>query len=358
MSALWSDLRFAVRALTKAPGFSVAAIAALALGIGPNTAIFSVVYATLLAPLPFPAPDQLVMVWSKTPSGLRNAVSAGDYLAWKQSATSFQYLEAFSHGAFNLATPDEPLRVRVRTVTPDGHRLLGEGVALGRDFLAGDDQPGRNQVVLLSTRLWKQRYGGDPRLIGRDIRMDGRPYTVVGVLPPGPSDRLPADLWMPLTLEPGEVNHTARTLLIMGRLKPGVSIERAQHEMSSIAAEARAARTEVEHGMECLGRTAPEQFPERHQADDVMAAAGGGRIRGGDRVCERGQPPSRTQHGTRAGDGDPRIDGCQPRPHNAPGAHRKFRARRCGWDAGHHVGRVAPSGVTRGVPAGYAAVGG
>src|SRR5438128_7555522 len=147
MSMLWSDLRFAVRALMKARGFSVAAIAALALGIGPNTAIFSVVYATLLAPLPFPQPDQLVMVWAKTPSRVRNSVSSGDYLAWKESATSFQYLEAFSPGGFNLATSDEPLRVRVRRVTPDGHRLLGEGVALGRDFLAGDDQPAKNQIT-------------------------------------------------------------------------------------------------------------------------------------------------------------------------------------------------------------------
>jgi len=237
MSVLSSDLRLAVRGLIKARGFSIAAIAALALGIGPNTAIFSVVYATLLAPLPYPEPDQLVMVWSKTPSGVRNSVSSGDYLAWKESATSFQYLEPFSPRAFNLATSDEPLRVRARRVTPDGHRLLGEGVALGRDFLPDDDEPGKNQVVLLSNRLWRQRYGADPGMIGRDIRMDGQPYTVVGVLPPGPSDRLPADLWMPLTFEPDEVNHISRTLLIMGRLKPGVSIQQAQHEMTSIAGE-------------------------------------------------------------------------------------------------------------------------
>ena len=237
MSVLWSDLRFAVRGLMKARGFSVAAIAALALGIGPNTAIFSVVYATLLAPLPYSEPDQLVMVWSKTPSGVRSNVSSGDYLAWKESATSFQYLVAFTSRAFNLSTPDEPLRARGRLVTPDGHRLLGEGVALGRDFLPGDDQPGKNQVVLLSNALWRERYGADPGLIGRDIRMDGRPYTVVGVLPPGASDRLPALLWTPLTFEPDEVNHTSRNLLVKGRLKPGVSIEQAQHEMTSIAGE-------------------------------------------------------------------------------------------------------------------------
>ena len=238
MSVLWSDLRFAVRGLMKARGFSIAAITALALGIGPNTAIFSVVYATLLAPLPFPEPHQLVMVWSKAPSGERSAVSPADYLAWKESARSFQYLEPISPRLFNLSTPDEPRRVRARRVTPDGHRMLGEAVALGRDFQPGDDQPGKNQIVLLSNRLWRLGYAADPGIVGRDIRMDGRPYSVVGVLPPGPSDRLPADLWMPLTFEPAEMNnHAARRLLLMGRLKRGVSIEQAQHEMSSIAAE-------------------------------------------------------------------------------------------------------------------------
>ena len=238
MSVLWSDLRFGVRELVKAPGFSLAAIAALALGIGPNTAIFSVVYATLLAPLPYADPDQLVMVWSKTPSGVRNTVSPGDALAWKAAATSFQYLEPFTSRLFNLASSDEPLRVRARLVTPDGHRMLGEGIALGRDFLPEDDDPGRNQVVLLSNRLWRERYGAETNIIGRDIRMDGRPYTVIGVLPAGTSDRLPADLWIPLTFSPeDQVNHSFRGLLVKGRLKPGVSIEQAQHEMTSIAAE-------------------------------------------------------------------------------------------------------------------------
>jgi putative ABC transport system permease protein len=237
MSVLWSDVRLALREVKKAPGFALAAIVALALGIGPNTAIFSVVHATLLAPLPFPDPDQVVMVWSKTPAGARNTVSPGDYLAWKASTTSFQYLEPFSPRAFNLATVDEPLRVRARQVTPDGHRMFGEGVALGRDFLPEEGQPGKHHVALLSNRLWRDRYGADTGIIGRDIRMDGRPYAVVGVLPPGPSDRLPADLWIPLTLAGEEGNHSVRTLMIAGRLKPGVSIEQAQHEMTSIAAE-------------------------------------------------------------------------------------------------------------------------
>src|SRR5262249_48055132 len=141
MSALWLDLRLAFRAVKRAPGFSAAVIAALALGIGPNTAIFSIVYATLLAPLPFPEPEQLVMVWSKV-RGTRDGTSPAEYADWKQQATSFQYLEPFWPRQFNLATPEAPERVRARQTSTDGYRMLREGVWLGRDFASDEDQPG------------------------------------------------------------------------------------------------------------------------------------------------------------------------------------------------------------------------
>jgi putative ABC transport system permease protein len=221
----------------KAPGFAAAAIVALALGIGPNTAIFSVVYATLLAPLPYPQPEQLVIVWSMVGEN-RERTSPAEYLEWKARATSFQYLEPFWARQFNLATPQRPERIRARQVSPDGYRMFGKGVFLGRDFRAEESEPGRNQVVLLSHRLWRERFGADTGIIGRDIRMDSRPYTVVGVLPPGPQDRLPADLWIPLSLTPAEIsNRRFRPLLMTGRLKPGVSIEQAQQEMNVIAAD-------------------------------------------------------------------------------------------------------------------------
>jgi putative ABC transport system permease protein len=235
MSVLWSDLRLAVRVLRKIPGFSLAVIAALALGIGPNTAIFSIVYATLLAPMPFPQPDQLVRVWSMAGES-RDRTSHAEYRDWKEQATSFQYLDTFWPRQFNLATPEAPERVRARQVSPDGHRIFGEDVSLGRDFRADEDQPGKNQVVLLSHRLWRERFGADPGIVGRDIRMDSTPYTVVGVLRPGQRDRLPAQLWVPLSLPPNEAaNRQFRPLMIMGRLKPGVTIEQAQQEMNLIA---------------------------------------------------------------------------------------------------------------------------
>lgn len=235
MSALWSDLRLAFRVLLKAPGFSMAAIAVLALGIGPNTAIFSIVYATLLAPMPYPEPDQLVILWSQE-RGTRQRTSPAEYLEWKEQATSFQYLEPFWPRQFNLATPEAPERVRARQVSPDGYRMFGEDVWLGRDFAPDEDQPGKHRVVLLSHQLWRNRFGADPGIIGRDIHMDGMPFMVIGVMPPGLRDRHPANLWIPLSLTPEETaNRHFRPLLITGRLKAGVTIQQAQTEMNIIA---------------------------------------------------------------------------------------------------------------------------
>ena len=236
---LWLDLKTAVRGLIATPWLSAAAVVALALGIGPNTAIFSIVHATLLAPLPFPDPDQLVRV-SPMVGDRQDRASPAEYLEWKERATSFQSLEAFWPGrALNLATADAPERVLARQVTPGGHRLLSDSVWLGRDFRADEDQPGKQHVVLLSHRLWRERFGADPTIIGRDIRMDSIPYIVVGVLAPGNwEDRTPANIWIPISLTPDEVaNRHFRPLIVDGRLKPGVTIEQAQHEMDIIAAD-------------------------------------------------------------------------------------------------------------------------
>ncbi len=235
MTAFWLDLRVALRMLLRARGFTLAAVAALALGIGPNTAIFSIVYSTLLAPLPYPNPDQLVMVWSKVQNG-RNSTSAADFLEWKARASTFEYLTAFSPRELNLGTPEGPEKVRARFVRADGYRMLGEHIWLGRDFTAEDEQPGKNQVAILSNVLWRERYGADRDIIGRQIRMDSRPYTVIGVMPPGPSDRLPAKVWTPLSFTVDQQSdHDVHFLLITGRLKSGVTLQQAQQEMNGIA---------------------------------------------------------------------------------------------------------------------------
>lgn len=236
---LWTDLKFAVRGLIAAPGLSAAAVLALALGIGPNTAIFSIVYATLLAPLPHPDPDQLVRV-SPMVGDNQSRTSPAEYLEWKERATSFQSLEAFWPGrALNLATSEAPERVTARQVTPGGHRLLSEQVWLGRDFRADEGEPGKEHVVLLTNRLWRERFGADRGIIGRDIRMDSIPYTVVGVLAPESwEDRTPANVWIPISFTPRQMaNREFRPLIVDGRLKPGVTIEQAQQEMNIIAAD-------------------------------------------------------------------------------------------------------------------------
>src|SRR5262249_25906140 len=206
----------------------------LALGIGPNTAIFSIVYATLLAPTPYPNPDQLVIVWSQA-RGSRDNTAPADYLEWKEQATSFQYLEPIWARGFNLATSGAPERVRARQTSTNGHRMWGEEVWLGRDFAPDEDQPGKNHVALMRYRLWRERFGSDPGVIGRDIRLDGTPYKVIGVVRPGVNDRIPADLWIPLHVKPHRIaNPQFRPLLVVGRLKPGVTIEQAQQEMNAI----------------------------------------------------------------------------------------------------------------------------
>jgi putative ABC transport system permease protein len=235
MGSFIQDLRFGARTLVKNPGFTLIAILSLALGIGPNTAIFSIVHATLLAPIPYPNPDQIVIVWSQA-RGNRDTTSIADYLEWKELATSFQYLEPIRTRGFNLATPEAPERVRARQTSTDGHRMWGEDVWLGRDFAPDEDQPGKNHVVLMRHRLWRERFGADPGIIGRDIRLDGTPYKVIGVLQPGVNDRIPADLWIPISLKPDEIaNRRFHPLMIVGRLKPGVAIEQAQQELKVIA---------------------------------------------------------------------------------------------------------------------------
>jgi predicted permease len=234
MENLWQDLRYSVRSLRKRPGFTAVAVLTLALGVGATTAIFSVVYATLFEAMPYPNPDQLVMIWSKFGDG-RGNTSTGDYLEWKRRSTSFQYMEAWTDGAFNLATLGRPEQVRGSVMTPDFFRMTGSPLFLGRDFLPEEGEVGKDHVVILSNKVWRQNFGADRDIIGQQIRMNGEPYTVIGVTTPGLQDRLWHQLWMPLAFKPDQITHDFHWILVMGRLKDGVSLEQAQAEMQSIA---------------------------------------------------------------------------------------------------------------------------
>jgi putative ABC transport system permease protein len=229
----WRDLLFGLRLLWKNPGFTAVAVLALALGIGANTAIFSVVYATLLAPLPYNQPDRIVMVWSKV-NGSRNGVSAGDFLDWQRQNTVFDSIAAWTGGQMSLSSSAHPEQVNAEPCTPGFLHVLGQPFLLGRDFLPEEGQLGKELETILTYKLWKNRFGGDRHIVGQQIRMDGKQYTVVGVLAPGATDRVQSQLYVPLAFKPEFINHEFHWILVMARLKPGVTVAQANANMDSV----------------------------------------------------------------------------------------------------------------------------
>lgn len=234
MQKLLQNLRFSVRMLAKNPGLTITVLLTLALGIGANTAIFTVDYATLLAPLPYPQPDQLVMVWSKI-QGFRNSMSAGDFLDWKHQNTAFQDINAWTGGSFNIATHDQPEYVEGRRNTAGFYKMMGSKFLMGRDFLPEEGVAGKDHVVILTHKLWAH-LGENKNILGTQIRLDGLPYTVVGVLAEGLNDRGSEQLTVPLVFKPDQINHDFHWLLAMGRLKPGVTIKQGQADMDAVTA--------------------------------------------------------------------------------------------------------------------------
>ncbi len=233
MNSLWQNVRYALRNLAKNPGFAAVVVLTLALGIGANTAIFSVVYGALLEPLPFPQPDQLVMVWS-TVNGSNNSVSAGDYLDWKRQSAVFQDLSAFTGGSFSLSISGKPETQQTRILSPGWFNLQGIAFAMGRDFLTDEGKVGQDHAVIMAHRLWRERFGSDPQIIGKQIRLNGELYSVVGVLAAGMPDRFESHLFVPLAFKPDQLNHDFHWLNVMGRLKPGVTIQQANADMKAV----------------------------------------------------------------------------------------------------------------------------
>jgi putative ABC transport system permease protein len=236
MANFLRDTRFGFRLLRKNPGFAAVAIFALALGIGANTAIFSIFYATLLEPFPYPQPDQLVVLWSSM-GGHRNGVSAGDYLDWKRDSKVFQILGAVSGDQFNLSAGVERAeQVEGDYLTPGFlDQLIGDKPFLGRYLLPDDALPGKDHVVIITHKLWEKHFGADPNIIGKQIHLNGELYTVIGVQPPGQPDRLDRQLVVPLVLTPDQTNHDFRWLVILGRMKPGVTLAQANADMDTVA---------------------------------------------------------------------------------------------------------------------------
>ncbi len=230
------DIQFALRTLRKQPSFTVVAILTLGLGIGATSAIFSVLDAVVLQPLPYSDPDGLVRFMETTPEGWDFSTSEPNFIDYRTQSTSFTDMAAFTFLSFGLLGEGEPTQISANPISASAFGLLGAKPLLGRTFTDAEDRPGGDtRVVLLSEAMWRERYGADEGVIGRKLILDGAPYVVVGVMPASfdfPSD---PDVWMPLAPDPGE-NRGDHRLMAIARLKPGVSNEQAHADLEAIGA--------------------------------------------------------------------------------------------------------------------------
>ena len=238
MENLIKDIRYGVRGLLKRPGFTVIALITLALGIGANTAIFSVVNAVLLRPLPFQKPEELVIVWEDLAfAGFpHNTPAPANYVDWKTQNQSFVDMAASRETSFNLTGDGEPERVSAYAVTANFFPLLGVQPLLGRSFVPEEDRPGGNKAVVLSYGLWQSRYGGDRNIINREIQLNGEKHAVVGVMPASfQFFEKDVRVWTPIALTQEQwANRGGHYLTVVARLKPGVSVTQAQADMNAV----------------------------------------------------------------------------------------------------------------------------
>lgn len=246
IEVLLSDLTYAARMLRKNPGFAAAAVVTLALGIGANTAIFSICNAVLFKALPYSDPDRIVMLWETMGDGKRITVAPANFVDWRNASRSFSEIAAVNpNSGFTLGWQHEPLRLKGAGVSANFFSLLGIRLALGRSFLSEEDQPGNNHVAILSHRVWQQRFGADKGITGRTFSLNDATYTVVGVLP---ADfqfatnaaefqaRSQVDIWVPLALDLEKLKRGTHPLRVVARLKSGVKLLQAQAELNVLGA--------------------------------------------------------------------------------------------------------------------------
>ena len=235
------DLRFGARLLARHPGFTAVAVITLALGIGANAAIFSVVNAVLLRPLPWADPGRAVMIWSKWTAFDKTWVATGEVVDYRRRARTLREVAAWGEGQVNLTGSGDPERVAAASVTANTFSVLGVSPAIGRVFSSTEDLPKGPNVVVLGHALWGRRYSADPSIVGRSIQIDGRPYEVVGIMPAGfllPTDYQnpqPSQLWVPQQLDPTSMDHGSHGLFAAARLQEGVTVAQAAEELHGIA---------------------------------------------------------------------------------------------------------------------------
>jgi putative ABC transport system permease protein len=240
METLLRDIRYGIRSLLKRPGFTAIALIALALGIGANTAIFSLVNAVLLQPLPFAEPDRLVWMWGNVRNGTNRAsVSPLDFLDYRQQNTTFEQFAAMTSFpvAINLTGNGDPERLSAAAVTGNYFQALGVKPAMGSTFQPENEKTGSDQVAVLGYSLWQKRFGGDPAILNKTITLDGKSVQVIGVMPREFSFPRSAELWVPLNFDasPGMKQRKAHFLRAVGKLKPGVTLAQAQADTDTVA---------------------------------------------------------------------------------------------------------------------------
>ena len=244
----WQDLRFGLRTLRKSPGFTAVAVLTLALGIGVNTAVFSALNATILHPLPYESPEQLVMVWGVEPKGCCRhggmVFSSPNFLDFKDQNRVFESMSAFAGAGFTLTSVDNPQEIHAGRVTADFFRVLRTQPMLGRTFLPDENEAGHDHVVVLSYGIWQRRFGSNSNVVGQTIQLDANEYEVIGVMPHDfdfsiPSYYGPMDLWVPIVLTRDNSERGHNYLNVIARLNPGVTVRQAQAEANIIAARLR-----------------------------------------------------------------------------------------------------------------------
>ncbi|HEX6046780.1 MAG TPA: ABC transporter permease, partial [Pyrinomonadaceae bacterium] len=271
MDTLFRDIRYGLRGMLKRPGFTVIALLALALGIGANTAIFSLVNAVVLRPLPYPDPDQLVWAWGNVRNGgNRASVSPLDFLDFRNQNKTFEQFAANITIPLpaNLTGSGEPERLTASAVTGNYFQTLGVAPALGRGFTLDNERPGSDQVTILSYALWQKRFAANPGIVGQRIVLDGKSFEVLGVMPKDITFPLPAELWVPINFDAGPdlKQRKAHFLRPIGRLKPGVTLAQAQADTDAISAQL------------------AQQYPESNTGWNLRLESLHERLNGGSRV--------------------------------------------------------------------------
>jgi putative ABC transport system permease protein len=266
MTVLIQNVKFALRLLRKSPGYAFIAVVIMALGIGANTAIFSVVHAVLLEPLPFRDADRLVQVWhvppqTSFPGMTRFSVSAANFLDWQKQNHGFEQMALYSGASFDITGAGKPEAIMAGTVSPEFFSVFGVQPLHGRVFLPEENDPGKNREVVLSYRFWQTHYASDPGVVGRSINFDGDPYTVVGVMGPAMATPRFAQVWVPLALTAKEAAvRSEHHFLAVGRLKSGVTLQQAQAEMNTISQRLEQAYPEDDKGWGATVRSLREEM--------------------------------------------------------------------------------------------------